>query len=126
LAEYYINYIANLMAADYNPNAIITTAANWGVVLNTKPNNYSIPGAVQITADGTVMIAGVPLLAQNNMAAGKSLIGDFTKAAIIQTEGLSVNFYEQDSDNVQRNLITARVEARVGLAILRPDAFIYN
>jgi HK97 family phage major capsid protein len=53
------------------------------------------------------------------------LIGDFSKAAIIQTEGLSVNFYEQDSDNVQRNLITAKVEARVALAVLRPDAFVF-
>lgn len=126
LAEQYIYYIANLMANDYDPSAIITTAVNWATVLNTKPQNYSIPGAVQISPEGTVMIAGIPLLAQNNMAAGKTLVGDFSKAAIIQTEGLSVNFYEQDSDNVQRNLITARVEARVGLAILRPDAFIYN
>lgn len=126
LAEQYIDYIANLMANDYNPNAIITTATNWGTILKTKPQNYSIPGGVQITPDGTVLFVGIPLLAQNNMATGKTLIGDFTKAALIQTEGLSVNFYEQDSDNVQRNLITAKVEARVGLAILRPDAFIYN
>lgn len=126
LAEKYIDYIANLMANDYNPNAIITTAVNWGTILKTKPQNYSIPGGVQISPDGTVLFVGIPLLAQNNMAAGKTLVGDFTKAALIQTEGLSVNFYEQDSDNVQRNLITAKVEARVGLAILRPDAFIYN
>lgn len=126
LAEQYIDWIANLMANDYSPNAIITTALNWGTILKTKPLDYSVPGGVQITPDGTVMFVGIPLLAQNNMAAGQTLIGDFTKAAIIQTEGLSVNFYEQDSDNVQRNLITAKVEARVGLAILRPDAFVYS
>lgn len=126
LAEQYIDMIASLMANDYNPNAIITTAANWATILKTKPQNYSIPGGVQITPDGTVTMVGVPLIAQNNMALGKTLVGDFTKAAIIQAEGLSVNFFEQDSDNVQKNLITARVEARVGLAILRPDAFVYN
>jgi HK97 family phage major capsid protein len=126
LVENYIDWIANLMANDYNPSAIVTTARNWSTVLRTKPQNYSIPGGVEIAPDGTVMIVGIPLIAQNNMATGKTLIGDFTKAAIIQTEGLSVNFYEQDSDNVQRNLITAKIEARVGLAILRPDAFIYS
>lgn len=126
LAEQYIDYIANLMANDYNPSAIITTATNWGTILKTKPQNYSIPGGVQIAPDGTVLFVGIPLLAQNNMAAGKTLVGDFSKAALIQTEGLSVNFYEQDQDNVIKNLITAKVEARVGLAILRPDAFIYN
>jgi HK97 family phage major capsid protein len=124
-AEDYIQWIANLMANDYNASAIVTTATKWSAVLRTKPQNYSIPGGVEIAPDGTVLIVGVPLIAQNNMAAGKTLVGDFSKAAIIQTEGLSVNFYEQDSDNVQRNLITAKIEARVGLAILRPDAFIY-
>ena len=124
-AENIIDWIANLLANDYDPNAIITTARVWSAILRTKPSNYSIPGAIQVTAEGSIMFQGVPLLAQNNMPTGKVLVGDFTKAAIIQTDGLNVNFFEQDSDNVQRNLITARVEARVGLAILRPDAFIY-
>lgn len=125
-AENIIDWIANLLANDYDPNAIITTARVWSEILRTKPQNYSVPGAVQIAPDGGIIFTGVPLLAQNNMPTGKVLVGDFTKAAIIQAEGLSVNFYEQDQDNVIKNLITARVEARVGLAILRPDAFIYG
>ncbi len=125
LAEKYIDYIATLKSTDYDPSAIITTAANWATILKTKPNDYGVPGGITIDADGTIMFAGIPLLAQNNVASGKTLIGDFSKAAIIQQEGLSVNFYEQDSDNVQRNLITARIEARVALATLRPDAFVY-
>ena len=125
VAEKIIDNIAVLLASDWDPSAIVTTAANWAAVLKTKPNDYSIPGGVQIGLDGSIRFIGLPLVASNNMAAGKTLIGDFTKANIIQTEGLSVNFYEQDSDNVQRNLITAKVEARVALAILRPDAFVY-
>jgi len=124
LAEKYIYWIANLKANDYEPNAIVTTATNWGIILTTKPLDYSVPGGVQITPDGMVMFCGLPLIPQNNMPANTTLIGDWTKAAIIQTEGLSVQFAEFDSDNFQKNLITARCEARVGLAILRPDAFI--
>lgn len=125
LAEKYIVWIANLMANDYYPSAIITTALNWADVLLTKPNDYNVPGGIQIAPDGTVMFCGIPLIPQNNIATGKTLIGDFSKAAIIQAESLGVEFFEQDADNVQRNLITARIEARVGLGILRPDAFIY-
>lgn len=125
-AENIIDWIANLLANDYDPNAIITTAAVWSAILRTKPQNYSIPGAIQIDPDGNIRFQGIPLTAQNNMAAGHVLVGDFSKAAIIQTEGMSINFYEQDSDNVQRNLITARVECRAALAILRPDAFVYG
>lgn len=124
-AEKIIDNIAVLLASDWDPSAIVTTAALWASVLKTKPNDYSIPGGVQIGLDGSIRFIGIPLLTSNNMATGKTLIGDFSKAAIIQREGLSVNFYEQDSDNVQRNLITAKVEARVALAIPRPDAFVY-
>jgi len=125
LAEKYIDWIAQLMSTDYYANAIVTTAKNWATILKTKPNDYDVPGGITISADGTVYFCGIPLIAQNNIATGKTLIGDFTKAAIIQTEGLAVEFFEQDGTNVRQNLITARVEARVGLGILRPDAFIY-
>jgi HK97 family phage major capsid protein len=124
-AEKYIDWIANLMAVDYDPSAIITTAALWASVLKTKPNDYSIPGGVTIDTDGNVRFVGIPLVAQNNMPANKTLIGDFSKAAIVQAEGMSVQFFEQDSDNVQKNLITARIEAREDIAVFRPDAFIY-
>jgi len=126
VAENIIDWIANLLANDYDPNAIITTARVWSAIMRTKPQNYSIPGSVVIDENGNVRFQGIPLTVQNNIATGKVLIGDFSKAAIIQTEGLSINFYEQDSDNVQRNLITARVECRAAMAILRPDAFIYG
>lgn len=125
-AENIIDWIANLLGNDYDPNAIITTARVWSEILRTKPSNYSIPGSVMIDENGNVRFQGIPLTVQNNIATGKVLIGDFSKAAIIQTEGMSINFFEQDSDNVQRNLITARVECRAALAILRPDAFIYG
>lgn len=125
LAEKYIVWMANLMANDYYPSAIVTTALNWAEILLTKPNDYNVPGGIQIAADGTILFCGIPLIPQNNIATGKTLIGDFSKAAIIQAESLAVEFFEQDADNVQRNLITARIEARVALANLRPDAFIY-
>lgn len=123
--ERYIDYISQLMGNDYDPNVILCSAGGWAKVLKTKPDNYSIPGGIEIDANGFVRIVGIPIIVQNNVPAGFSLIGDFSRAAIIQQEGMSVNFYEQDSDNVQRNLMTAKVEARVALATLRLDAFTY-
>jgi HK97 family phage major capsid protein len=126
LAEKYIDWIANLMASDYDATAIVTTAANWGLILKTKPNDYSIPGGVGIDLQGNIRFAGIPLVPQNNMPTGKTLIGDFSKAALVQGEGMNIQFFEQDSDNVQKNLITARIEAREDIAVFRPDAFIYG
>ena len=52
-----------------------------------------------------------------------ALVGDFENAAIAQVENLNVQFFEQDSDNVEKNLITCRVEALEVLVIERPEAF---
>lgn len=128
--EKIIQAIANLGDSDYDPNGIVVTNQVWAKILLTKPNDYSLPAgnqAVTIAANGDVNILGIPVIKVKDtyIGANRVLIGDWTKAAIIQTEGLNVNMYEQDSDNVQRNLITVKAEARVALAQLRLDAFSY-
>lgn len=45
---------------------------------------------------------------------------------IIQSSGLAVQFFEQDQDNVIKNLVTVRAEADVALAVLRSDWGIYG
>ena len=124
-AEKCIEWLSALMARDYDPSAIVTTAANWATLLSTKPSDYSIPGGVTITAQGDVAIAGVPVVVMNGMTGTKTFVGDWSRLKIVQANGLSVNFYEQDSDNVQKNLVTVRAEADVALANHRPDAFLY-
>lgn len=125
--EKIIDVIANVEDRDYDVNGIVVTNQVWAKILKTKPNDYSIPGGVTITPNGEVAVVGVPVYKTlaTNIGNDRVLLGDWTKAAIIQTEGLNVNMYEQDSDNVQRNLITIKAEARVALAMLRPDAFAY-
>lgn len=125
--EKIIDGIANIENADFEVNGILTDSLTWAKVLKTKPNDYSIPGGVTINANGDVQIVGIPLMkiTGSYIGAGNILLGDFSKAAIIQTEGLSVNMYEQDRDNIVRNLVTIRAEARVGFANLRPDAFAF-
>lgn len=125
--EKIIKVIGNLGEDDYDCSGILVTNADWAKILLTKPNDYSIPGGVTISANGDVMICGIPLFRTKAqyLGTGQILMGDWSKAAIIQTEGLNVNMYEQDSDNVQRNLITVKAEARVALATLRTDAFAY-
>jgi HK97 family phage major capsid protein len=128
--EKIIQAIANLGDSDYDPNGCVVTNQVWAKILLTKPNDYSLPAgnqAVTIAANGDVNILGIPVIKVKDtyIGANRVLLGDWTKAAIIQTEGLNVNMYEQDSDNVQRNLITVKAEARVALAQLRLDAFSY-
>ena len=125
-AEMIVQAIGNLMANDFDANGIVTDAPTWAKIINTKPNDYSLPGgdsAIGVNADGVITFLGIPVVVQNNMPAGEVIVGDFSRAAIIQAEGLQVAFFDQDQDNVVRNLITARVEARVAFTVMRKDAF---
>jgi HK97 family phage major capsid protein len=124
-AEKCIEWISAIMARDYDPTSIVTTAANWATLLSTKPSDYSIPGGVTITNNGEVAIAGVPVVVFNGMTTGKTFIGDFSRVKIVQSSGLAVQFFEQDSTNVRQNKVTVRAEAEVALAVLRSDWGIY-
>jgi hypothetical protein len=59
------------------------------------------------------------------MTTGKTFIGDFSRVKIVQSSGLAVQFFEQDSTNVRQNKVTVRAEAEVALAVLRSDWGIY-
>ena len=126
-AEKCIEWIGAILARDYNPTAIVTTAANWTTLLNTKPADYSLPGgaAVGVTSMGDITIAGVPVLIQNGMTTGKTFVGDFSRVKVIQATGLSIASTELEGNNFTKNLVTFRVEADVNVAVLRSDWGIY-
>jgi HK97 family phage major capsid protein len=126
-AEQLIEYMGTIMSRDYNPTAIVTTAGRWTTLMNTKPADYSLPGgaALGISADGNITVAGVPVVIFNGLTTNRTFVGDFSKVKIIQANGLEIRFFEQDSDNVQKNMVTVRAEADVALAVLRADWGIY-
>ena len=66
---------------------------------------------------------GVPVRLSTAMAEGEFIVGNFSQAAQIwQRENVSVEFFEQDSDNVQKNFITVRVQERIAMTTYLPNA----
>lgn len=114
-------------AANYNVNQIIVDGNTWAEILLTKgatSGDYSIPGgSVVITSQGQVLICGIPVFTAGWVGADKALVGDSRFFEIVQSEGLSLGFFDQDADNVTKNKVTARIEASVGFALLDPAAF---
>lgn len=128
-AEKFIDYITNLEGNNFAPNGIVTTPAIWGKIMKTTVptvgTSYSVPGGFYINpATGMVEIAGIPVIKATWIASGAALVADWTQSQIATVDGLKVEFFEQDSDNVQRNLITVRIEARVVLVTAQPYAFV--
>lgn len=75
--------------------------------------------------NGTFAISGVPVIAADWVADDKVLIIDSTFIERIEVEGLKLEFFEQDSDNVQKNLITARIECYEAINLMMPASAIY-
>ena len=124
-AEQIVDYIANLESADFNVTGIVVNPKQWARLVTTKPADYSVPGGFTIDANGNIAIAGIPVYKSSFIADDKVLVGDWNYAKRVVVDDLMVEFFEQDSDNVQKNLVTCRVEAREVLAIDRLDAFVF-
>ena len=129
--EMLMNDIATLEQANWMPNGVVVTPADWyAIAQETRPGggtDYSHPFLVQMV-NNNLTINGIPVLRAVWVAANKYLIGDWTQASRMNVagEGLNVRFFEQDANNVTENKVTARIEERNVLVIERPDAFIFG
>lgn len=110
---------------EYAPDGVVLHKNDLFMLRHAKDTQgrYLFP---ELREAGT--IDGVRV-AQTTIAAmkGKYLLGDFGLAAqMFQRQAMTIEFFDQDRDNVKKNLITVRAEERHALAIYRPDAFIYG
>lgn len=125
-AEQLVDWIANQLDANFEASFALVSYAQWADLLKTKPADYSVPGGFVIDANGNVRIAGVPVIGASWVTNDKALIIDANYLERVETEGLRVEFSYEDSDNFQKNLVTARVECFEDINIMRTDAIIYG
>lgn len=121
--EQLIESIGQLESTDYSATGIVVNPSDWAQIAITKPSDYSLPGVVTYT-NGQLAINGVPIYKATWIAQGTFIVADWSYAKKVVVDGLSVEFFEQDQDNVIKNVITARVESRTVLGIDMPGAFI--
>jgi len=109
-----------------NANLILTTHASWARLLKTKPSDYSVPGGTIIAPDGSVRLAGIPVVAHSQVTSGKFYAMNTDAFAIAQASGLQVRSTETDQDDFVKNLVTYRAEARIELLSFQPTAAVYG
>lgn len=126
--EMLIAEIAKLDGLDRDVNAIVVTPADyWDILITEKSTGagYGLPGVV--TQDGGVLrINGIPLVKATWLAANKYYVADWSRVNRVVTEGLSLDFSEEEGTNFVKNNITARIEAQVALAIEEPLSVVYG
>lgn len=126
--ERIIKVIALLETKKFSANGVVINPIDWAKIAITEKSTgagYGLPGIVTIT-NGQLAVNGVNVYKANWIPANKYCVGDWSMAKKVVVDGLKIEFFEQDADNVQRNVITARIEERNVLAFDRPDAFYYG
>ena len=121
--ERIIHDIGQLENANYMVNGVVLNPIDWATIAVTKPSDFSLPQVVAYV-NGQLVINGIPVFKASWVPQDEYIVGDWSMAKKVIADGLAVEFFEQDQDNVIKNLITVRVESRVVLGIDRPDAFI--
>lgn len=120
-----VEAIGQLEAADFNANGIVINPSDWAQLSVTRDdeNGFTLPSTVTFSG-GQLTINGVPVFKATFVESGQFIVGDWSQAYKYVTDGLKVEFFEQDADNVQKNAITVRVEESNVLVIEQPLAFI--
>lgn len=115
-----IQGILQLRTLGKNPTGVIINPADYaGLLLNTSSGSgvFDLPSYVSVSPFGQISILGVPVLDTPAQTAKVYTIIDNNGSLLAIRQNVTVEFFEQDTDNVQKNMITARVESRIALAI---------
>lgn len=115
---------SKIQQAYFRPNMILLNPADWVKMLFVKNSSgdYYLSGPVNVSAK---TLWGLPVLDSQAIPEGKFMVVDTTQAATVwHRSGLTLEMFEQDADNVQKNLVTIRAERRLGFSIERPEALV--
>ena len=118
-----ITAVNQLAKFNYRPNYILLHPTDFHKILSLKDSdNRYLKDQVYQGLQPNFM--GIPVMVNTAMAEGEFIVGDFaTGAQLWVRENVSVEFFEQDTDNVQKNFITVRVQERIGFTTYLPNAF---
>ena len=116
-----------LWATGNTPDTVIVNPADWGAMERTREGAnsgmylYGMPGS-----NGMMNPFGLQIVISNNMAAGKFLVGAVSgSTALYVRQGATVEM-GYVNDDFTKNLVTIRVEERLGLGVERPSALLYG
>jgi HK97 family phage major capsid protein len=114
----------------FEPTGAVFHPNDWEAVRLLKDSNGQYYGGGPFTgAYGVGAIAkdslwGLPVVVTTAIAEGTGLVGAFRLGAQIwQREGVRVEAFDQNEDDVNFNRVTVRVEERLALTVYRPLAF---
>lgn len=112
----------------FNPSHILVNHRDVvnEITLNkaTSSGLYNLPIGTVLIVDGQLTVGGVPVIGVPNIPQGEFYVLDSTQTQFVSRMSPELRFFEEDRDNVIKNLITARVEERAAVLIFNENAVI--
>lgn len=114
---------------NYRPSAIMMGIQRFYDMIRRKDGEgrYIFPNDV-VFGTRTPVVRGVPIIATNAINdtdgdADDFLVADFAQlTTLFDRESMQVRFYEQDQDNVVKDLVTVQISGRLALPTYLPNA----
>lgn len=118
--------IAAVEDTEFMPTAIVMNPADVVKMdLIKDGNNNYIAANPRTGASATAW--GLPVIRSKRIPAGKAMVADFATACTLwDRESVGVEMFEQDADNVTKNLLTIRAEGRFQVTVEHPKAIVYG
>lgn len=120
----------DIIEADYNPDYFYMNPADWETAETTRRSTndgafVAASGAVSYVNNGlTPLLWGLPVVLSNNVPAGTMICKSMDADMYANRESTVVEMFEQDSDNVTKNLVTVRAETRGAELVMTPAAIV--
>ena len=116
IKDYYFNATHILM----NHRDVVDLILNKA----TTSGEYDLPPGTVSFAAGQLTIGGIPVLGLPQIAPGDWYVMDNTQVYFLNRMSTEVRMFEEDRDNVIKNLVTFRAEERAGALVLSDAAVI--
>jgi hypothetical protein len=125
LVKTLVAIIKNQIQAKFNPGTIVADPNVWAnAILNVETNaGFNLPNVVTVDAQGNTRVLGRVIQPVNWLTGGRILAGDWSKAGIVQSEGLTMRQSDSHAEIFTTNQIAFLLERIEALATFRPDAF---
>ncbi|WP_293933153.1 phage major capsid protein [Sphingobacterium sp. UBA6645] len=109
----------------YNPTHILMNNREVvDLILNkaTGSGEYDLPPGTVSYSAGKLTIGGIEVIGLPQFAAGTAFVIDANQSMFVNRMSPEVRFFEEDRDNVIKNLVTIRGEERAGFINFDPKA----
>ena len=121
-----VDFIANTEAVNYSASYAIVSPTDYASLVKSTYSAGYYPGAGSVNFEGgSLNINGCPVIKAAFATAGKVMIIDQDFIERVQVAGLAIELSYEDSDNFQKNLVTARIECQEEINLMLAPSAIY-